>query len=149
MFTVWTTVKLTEYTQCTVKLRPNFEKIAQLKGSVVKITLKHGLKPGIFLRKRFGRFLWFFRSVIYNPNRKKCRLDFSCKSLYLIVFVHLKKHWHILDINRTPRNIQCIIFISAWTWWANLKTLDWIFWNDGHSAFNHAFSKVSPEIEWN
>ena len=27
------------------------------KGSVVKITLKHGLKPGIFLRKRFGRFL--------------------------------------------------------------------------------------------
>ena len=60
------------------------------KGSVVKITLKHGLKPGIFLRKRFGRFLWFFRSVIYNPSRKKSRLDFSCKSLYLIVFVHLK-----------------------------------------------------------
>ena len=119
------------------------------KGSVVKITLKHGLKPGIFLKKRFGRFLWFFRSVIYNPSRKMSRLDFSCKSLYLIVFVHLKKPCHILDIYRTPRNSLCIILISPWTWWAYLKTLDWIFWNNGHSAFNHALSKVSPKIEWN
>ena len=27
------------------------------------------------------------------------------------------------------------------------KSLDWIFRKNGHSAFNHAFSKASPKIE--
>ena len=112
------------------------------KGSVVKITLKHGLKPGIFLRKRFGRFLWFFRSVIFNPSRKKSRLDFSCKSLYLIVFVHLKKPWHILDINRTPRNNLSKIFILLWTQGIFTQSLDWILWKNGHSASTDTFSKA-------
>ena len=67
-----------------------FNRLSNLKGSVVIISLKHGLRLDIFLRKRFGRFLWFFRCVIVNPKWKKCRLDFSCKSLYLTVFVHLK-----------------------------------------------------------
>ena len=113
-----------------------------LKGSVVKITLKHGLKPGIFLKKRFGRFLWFFRSVIYNPSRKMSRLDFSCKSLYLIVFVHLKKPWHILDIHRTPRNNLSKIFTLLWTQGIFTQSLDWILWKNGHSASTETFSKA-------
>ena len=115
---------------------------ATLKGSVVKITLKHGLKPGIFLKKRFGRFLWFFRSVIYNPSRKMSRLDFSCKSLYLIVFVHLKKPWHILDIHRTPRNNLSKIFTLLWTQGIFTQSLDWILWKNGHSASTETFSKA-------
>ena len=51
---------------------------------------RHGLRVDIFMKKRFGRFSWFFRNIIYNPKGKKCGLDFSCKSLYLTVFVHLK-----------------------------------------------------------
>ena len=88
-------------------------------------------------------------SYYWYNNRYNNRIYFCCKSLYLIVFVHLKKPCHILDIYRAPRNSLCIILISPWTWWPYLKSLDWIFWNNGHSAFNHALSKVSPKIEWN
>ena len=108
---------------------------------------RHGLRVDICMKKRFGRFSWFFRNIIFHLKGKICWLDFSCKSLYLTVFCAFKKPSHNSDMYGTPRDSPCIIFISASTWCDNLKTLDWIFWNNAHSAFNHAFSKVSPKIE--
>ena len=126
-----------------------FEIIIDIKDRPFILTSRHGLRLVIILGKRFDQILWFFRNVIYNPKGKLCRLDFSCKSLYLIVFVHFKKPWHISDIYMTPRNSLCKSFIPLWTYWIFTKPLDWIFWNNAHSAFNHAFSKVYPKIEWN
>ena len=62
-------------------------------------------------------------------------------------FCVLKKPSRISGMYGSPRKNQCIIFISSWTLWADLKTLGWTFWNHGQSELNHAYSKASPKIQ--
>ena len=81
-----------------------------VKGSIVIVSLKHGLKTGILLIIWFDRSLYFFACVIYNPRRRKMCVAFFEIVLFWSTFWAFKNQFYILDtIEGMPKSHPILI----------------------------------------